>query len=52
MHEPWEDNISEEKRWAKINIAKKRSSCIEKGCLEKYTTTAVQVKCSRTEYSS
>jgi hypothetical protein len=35
MHESWEDNISEKEQWAKINIDRKRSSYIEKDCLEK-----------------
>jgi hypothetical protein len=35
IHESWEDNISEEEQWAKINIDRKRSSCIEKDCFEK-----------------
>jgi hypothetical protein len=28
-HESWEDNISNEEEWAKINIDRRRSSCIE-----------------------
>jgi hypothetical protein len=46
----WEDNISEEEQWAKINIDRKRSSYIE-GCFEKshkYCSTGD----SRPEYSS
>jgi hypothetical protein len=39
-----EDNISEEKLWAKINIVRKRSSYIEKDYFEKLQTTAKQVK--------
>jgi hypothetical protein len=35
MHESWEDNISEQEQWAKINIDRKRSSYIEKDCFEK-----------------
>jgi hypothetical protein len=35
MHESWEDNISEEEQWAKINTDRKRSSYIEKDCFEK-----------------
>jgi transposase len=33
--ESWEDNISEEEQWAKINIDIKRSSYIEEDCFEK-----------------
>jgi DUF4097 and DUF4098 domain-containing protein YvlB len=36
-------NISEEEQWAKINIDRKRSSCIEKNCFEKSRTIATQV---------
>jgi hypothetical protein len=35
MHESWEDNISEEGQWAKINMDRKRSSYIEKDRFEK-----------------
>jgi hypothetical protein len=35
IHETWEDNISEEEQWAKINTNRKRSSYIEKNCFEK-----------------
>jgi hypothetical protein len=51
MHESWENNISEEEQWAKINIDRKRSSYIEKNFFEisqKYSSTSD----SRTEYSS
>jgi hypothetical protein len=34
IQESWEDNISEEEQWAKINIDR-RSSYTEKDCLEK-----------------
>jgi hypothetical protein len=37
IHESWEDNISEEEQWVKINIDRKRSSYIEKDCFEKNT---------------
>jgi hypothetical protein len=35
MHESWEDNISEEEQWAKVNIDKNRQSYIKKDCFEK-----------------
>jgi hypothetical protein len=35
IHESWEDNISEEEQWVKINIDKKKSSYIEKDCFKK-----------------
>jgi hypothetical protein len=41
--ESWEDNISEEEQWAKINTDRKRSSYIEKGCFENHTTTAAEL---------
>jgi hypothetical protein len=31
----FEDNVSEEEQWGKINIDRKRSSYIEKDCFEK-----------------
>jgi hypothetical protein len=31
----WEDNISKEEQWAKINIDRKRPSYIENDCFEK-----------------
>jgi hypothetical protein len=34
----------EEEQWAKINIDRKRSSCIEKYCLEKSLNYASQVR--------
>jgi hypothetical protein len=46
-HGPWEDNISEEEQWGKINTDRKRSTYIETDCFEKS-----QNYCSRTEYSS
>jgi hypothetical protein len=52
MHESWEDNISEGEKWAKINTDRKRSSYIEKNISNNHTTTAAQVNCTRTEYSS
>jgi hypothetical protein len=36
-HESWEDNISEEEQWAKINVDRKRSSYTEKDSFEKIT---------------
>jgi hypothetical protein len=42
IHDSWDDNISEEEQWAKINIDRKRSSYIEKDCFEK-----LQNCCSR-----
>jgi hypothetical protein len=36
IHESWEDNISEKERWVKINIDRKRSSCIEDGFEKSY----------------
>jgi hypothetical protein len=39
----WEDNISEEKHWAKINTDKKRSSYIEKDFSRNDRITAAQV---------
>jgi hypothetical protein len=47
IRESWEDNISEEEQWVKINIHRRT----EKGCFEKsqkYCSTGD----SRTEYSS
>jgi hypothetical protein len=38
-----EDNISEEKQWAKINIDRKRSSYIEKDFSRNDRTTTAQV---------
>jgi hypothetical protein len=35
IHEPWEDNISEEEQWAKISSDTATSSYIEKACFEK-----------------
>jgi hypothetical protein len=35
MHESWEDNISEEEQWVKVNTDRKRSLYIEKNCFEK-----------------
>jgi hypothetical protein len=35
IHESWEDSSSEEEQWAIINIERKRSSYIEKDCIEK-----------------
>jgi hypothetical protein len=35
MHKSWEDNMSEEEQWAKINLDRKLSSDIEKDCFEK-----------------
>jgi hypothetical protein len=35
IHELWEDNISEEEQWAKINIDRNRSSNNEKDCFGK-----------------
>jgi hypothetical protein len=32
---PWEDNISEEEQWAKINTDRKRSSYSQKDCFKK-----------------
>jgi hypothetical protein len=51
MHESWENNISEEKQWAKINIDRKQLSYIVKDYFEKsenYYSTGDR----RTEYSS
>jgi hypothetical protein len=48
IHKSWEDNISEEEQWAKINIDRKRSSYSEKDCFEK----SQNYSSSRTEYSS
>jgi hypothetical protein len=33
--ESWEDNISKEEQWAKINTDRKKSSYIGKDCIEK-----------------
>jgi hypothetical protein len=49
--ESWEDNISEEEQWVKINIYRKRSSYTEKDCLEK-SQKYCSIGDSRTEYSS
>jgi hypothetical protein len=38
IHESYEDNISEEEQWAKINIDRKRSSYTEKDCFKKSRT--------------
>jgi acyl-ACP thioesterase len=44
IHKSWENNISEEEQWAKINIDRKRLSYIEKDCFTKnHTTTAAHV---------
>jgi predicted transcriptional regulator len=51
IHESWEENISEEEQWAKINTDKKRSSFIEKDCFEKSQNYCGTCD-SRTEYSS
>jgi hypothetical protein len=44
MHKSWEDNISEEKQWVKININREKSSYIEKDCFKKS-----QNHCSRSD---
>jgi hypothetical protein len=45
IHESWEDNISEEEQWVKINIDRKRLSYIEKDSFEKnHRTTVAQVR--------
>jgi hypothetical protein len=44
IHESWEDNTSEEEKWANINIDRKRSSYTEKDFFSKnHTTIAAQV---------
>jgi hypothetical protein len=53
IHESWEDNISGEEQWAKLNIDRKKSLYIEKDCFEKsqnysYFSTGDNI----TEYSS
>jgi hypothetical protein len=35
MHKSWEDNVSKDEEWAKINTDRKRSLYIEKDCFEK-----------------
>jgi hypothetical protein len=35
IRKSWEDNVSEEKQWAKIKTDRKRSSYTNKDCLEK-----------------
>jgi hypothetical protein len=37
IHESWDDRISEEEQWAKINMDRERSSYIKKDCFEKIT---------------
>jgi hypothetical protein len=51
--ESWEDNISEEEQWVKINTDRKRSSSIEKDCFRKSQNyCSIMQLGSRTECSS
>jgi hypothetical protein len=47
----WEDYISKEEKWVKINIDRKRSLYIERDCFEK-SQNYCNIGDRRTEYSS